>query len=136
MHGIFQKWRKNRARYLNNSGRSSCETDVRELFRKSYVIVAYAPVATILFFGLIGVTRGRFGRVIATFTFITGLVALGLAALIMSVSVDEAGAEGAALGSAIYMMFASGVLASLSGLITLFSPERGKAAVASSQLEA
>jgi hypothetical protein len=93
-------------------------------------------VATILFFGLIGVTRGRFGRVIATFTFITGLVALGLAALIMSVSVDEAGAEGAALGSAIYMMFASGVLASLSGLITLFSPERGKAAVASSQLEA
>jgi hypothetical protein len=48
MHGIFQKWRKNRARYLNNSGRSACETDVRELFRKPYVIIVFTALSTSL----------------------------------------------------------------------------------------
>src|ERR1041385_7139060 len=68
---------------------ASAKKDIGAL--KGIVMAVFAPAALLALIGAIGVARKRFGRVAGTFSFLLGLVGLGIGAILKSAAEGDGG---------------------------------------------
>ncbi len=90
---------------------------------KNIILGMYAPMAVLLLLGLVGMARGRFGRVAGVFALLAGLVGAFFVYAIYT-GAKEGSAE-AVVGVGIQVMFAASAIGALGGLIALILPDRG-----------
>jgi hypothetical protein len=84
---------------------------------KGIVMAVFAPALLLVLIGGIGVARKRFGRVAGTFSFLLGLVGLGIGAIL------KAAAEGDG-GVGLTLLLLTGFAGVVGGLAALVKPER------------
>ncbi|HEY4240945.1 MAG TPA: hypothetical protein VGM88_14075 [Kofleriaceae bacterium] len=89
---------------------------------KGVILAFFAPAFLFVLFGIAGIARKRFGRVIGTFSLLFGLVSLGVAALLNSAFTQTGNAD--SKGIAVTLLFVSSIAAVIGGLMALIKPER------------
>ena len=92
---------------------------------KGVVALAYSPAALLFLVGLIGVVRGKLGRLGGFFALLFGAVAGGVGAVMLAATGGSSDAASAKPGLAIYAMLLGGALGTLGGLVALVKPDRG-----------
>ncbi|HUS31543.1 MAG TPA: hypothetical protein VMZ53_23720 [Kofleriaceae bacterium] len=85
---------------------------------KGIVMAVFAPALLLVLIGGLGVARKKFGRVAGTFSFLLGLLGLGIGAIL------KAAAEGDG-GIGLTFLLLTGFAGVVGGLATLIKPERG-----------
>lgn len=90
---------------------------------KGIVMAIFVPAILLAAIGALGVAKRRFGRVAGTFSFLFGLIGLGIGALLHS----AAGSDG---GVGLTLLLATGALGAVGGLLALIKPERQLAGAA------
>ena len=90
---------------------------------KGIVMAVFLPALLLTLFGGIGLLRKKFGRVLASFSFIFGLIQLGIWALLYAAA-KEGGAE-SIIGFGMHMLFITGLAGIVGGLMGLIKPDRG-----------
>ncbi|HEX5060885.1 MAG TPA: hypothetical protein VFV99_16070 [Kofleriaceae bacterium] len=84
---------------------------------KGIVMAIFAPALLLSLIGAAGVARKRFGRVAGTFSFLFGIVGLGIAALLKSAAEGDS-------GIGLTLLLVTGVAGLVGGLAALIKPER------------
>ena len=84
---------------------------------KGIVMAIFAPAVLLAAIGGLGVARKKFGRVAGTFSFLLGLVGLGIAALLKSAAEGDA-------GIGLTLLLLTGVAGVVGGIMGLVKPER------------
>jgi hypothetical protein len=97
---------------------TSAKKDIGAL--KGIVMGVFAPALLLALIGGIGVARRKFGRVAGTFSFLLGLVGLGIGAIL------KAAADGDG-GVGLTLLLLTGFAGVVGGLATLIKPDRGAA---------
>jgi hypothetical protein len=90
---------------------------------KGIVLACFLPGALLALIGLIGVARGKFGRLAGIVSILLGAVALLVFAGLNTGA--EASAGEAARGPALFLLLGTGALGCVGGMLALVSPERG-----------
>jgi len=94
-----------------------------------FLVVLYLPAVMLALVGLIGVVRGRLGRVGGGLAMAFGMAGAGVAgALLAAFATRQVQAVGGSAGIAVKLMLGVGVAGFLGGLLTLVSPDRGQVA--------
>ena len=84
---------------------------------KGIVMAIFVPAILLAAIGAFGVSKRRFGRVAGVFSFLFGLIGLGIGALLKSAAGPDA-------GIGLNLLLATGVLGTVGGLFALIKPER------------
>jgi hypothetical protein len=103
-------------RQLDVATSASAKKDIGAM--KGIVMAIFAPALLLALIGGIGVKRRKFGRVAGTFSFLLGLLGLGIAAIL------KGAAEGDG-GIGLTLLLVTGVAGVVGGLVALVKPEKG-----------
>ncbi|HEY4182613.1 MAG TPA: hypothetical protein VGM90_37530 [Kofleriaceae bacterium] len=87
---------------------------------KGIVLGLFIPGFLLAALGALAFMRGKFERVAATFSFVAGLVALGLGVLLRGASEGDG-------GIALTLLVVTGLAGAIGGIIGLVKPDRGVA---------
>ncbi|HSD89714.1 MAG TPA: hypothetical protein VLB44_19420, partial [Kofleriaceae bacterium] len=87
---------------------------------KGIVMAIFAPALLLSLIGGLGVARRRFGRVAGTFSFLLGILGLGIGAILKSAAEGDG-------GIGLTLLLVTGVAGVIGGLAALIKPERAAA---------
>jgi len=98
---------------------ASAKKDIGAL--KGIVMAIFAPALLLSLIGGLGVARRRFGRLAGTFSFLLGILGLGIAAILKSAAEGDG-------GIGLTLLLVTGVAGVIGGLAALIKPERAASA--------